>query len=67
MATKFYNPMTNESSAPMNGVNGHSEEQVNGSDSKPLNIAIVGAGIGGLTAAIGLRRNGHNVSVSIVA
>lgn len=29
----------------------------------PLDIAIVGAGIGGLTAAIALRRNGHNVSV----
>ena len=65
MATKFYNPMTNGLSAPVNGVNGHSKEQVNRSDSKPLNIAIVGAGIGGLTAAIGLRRNGHNISVSI--
>jgi cation diffusion facilitator CzcD-associated flavoprotein CzcO len=32
-------------------------------DPKPLNIAIVGAGIGGLAAAIGLRRAGHNVSV----
>jgi ribulose 1,5-bisphosphate synthetase/thiazole synthase len=31
----------------------------------PLNIAIVGAGIGGLTAAIGLRQNGHNVAVSL--
>ncbi|KAK3940044.1 hypothetical protein QBC46DRAFT_459220 [Diplogelasinospora grovesii] len=27
----------------------------------PLKVAIVGAGIGGLTAAIGLRRNGHHV------
>jgi pyruvate/2-oxoglutarate dehydrogenase complex dihydrolipoamide dehydrogenase (E3) component len=33
-------------------------------DSKrPLKIVIVGAGIGGLAAAIGLRRAGHNVSV----
>ena len=32
---------------------------------KPLNIAIVGAGIGGLSAAIGLRRQGHDVSVSL--
>lgn len=30
---------------------------------KGLDIAIVGAGIGGLGAAIGLRRAGHNVSV----
>lgn len=30
---------------------------------KGLDIAIVGAGIGGLAAAIGLRRVGHNVSV----
>jgi salicylate hydroxylase len=32
-------------------------------NSSPLNISIVGAGIGGLTAAIALRRNGHNVQV----
>ncbi|KAJ7834357.1 FAD/NAD(P)-binding domain-containing protein [Mycena olivaceomarginata] len=30
---------------------------------QPLNISIVGAGIGGLTAAIALRRNGHNVQI----
>lgn len=29
----------------------------------PLNIVIVGAGIGGLTAAIGLARNGHEVTI----
>ncbi|OIW34539.1 FAD/NAD(P)-binding domain-containing protein [Coniochaeta ligniaria NRRL 30616] len=29
----------------------------------PLKIAIIGAGIGGLSAAIGLRRNGHQVEL----
>lgn len=29
----------------------------------PLNIAIIGAGVGGPTAAIGLARNGHNVTL----
>lgn len=32
-------------------------------DSEALRIIIVGAGIGGLTAAIGLRRNGHRVEI----
>ncbi|KAJ7435430.1 FAD/NAD(P)-binding domain-containing protein [Mycena galericulata] len=31
--------------------------------SQPLNISIVGAGIGGLTAAVALRRNGHIVQI----
>ncbi|KAJ7833088.1 FAD/NAD(P)-binding domain-containing protein [Mycena olivaceomarginata] len=31
--------------------------------SRPLNISIIGAGIGGLTAAIALRRNGHHVKI----
>ncbi|KAJ7244969.1 hypothetical protein B0H12DRAFT_1073559 [Mycena haematopus] len=30
---------------------------------QPLTISIVGAGIGGLTAAVALRRNGHNVQI----
>ncbi|KAJ6493811.1 FAD/NAD(P)-binding domain-containing protein [Mycena vulgaris] len=30
---------------------------------QPLNVSVVGAGIGGLTAAIALRRNGHMVHV----
>lgn len=33
-------------------------------DKKPLKIIIVGGGIGGLTAAIGLRKQGHDVFVS---
>lgn len=45
--------------------NGHNENYASGTDAAPLNVVIVGAGIGGLTAAIGLRRNGHNVSVSL--
>lgn len=34
-------------------------------ESKGLKIAIVGAGIGGLMAAIGLRKNGHDVTVRL--
>jgi salicylate hydroxylase len=33
----------------------------------PLNIAIVGAGLGGLSAAIALRRQGHSVKVKLHA
>lgn len=44
--------------------NGHVMNGNNTIDTTPLNVVIVGAGIGGLTAAIGLRRNGHNVTVS---
>jgi monoamine oxidase len=31
----------------------------------PLNVAIVGAGIAGLTAAISLRRQGHHVQAGV--
>lgn len=49
--------------------NGASKSAVNGyvngtTGPRPLNIAIIGAGIGGLSVAMGLRKNGHHVSVS---
>ncbi|KAJ7179750.1 FAD/NAD(P)-binding domain-containing protein [Mycena filopes] len=34
-----------------------------GESRRPLNVVIVGAGIGGLAAAISLRRNGHHVRI----
>jgi len=30
---------------------------------RPLSILIIGGGVGGLSAAIALRQNGHNVTV----
>jgi 2-polyprenyl-6-methoxyphenol hydroxylase-like FAD-dependent oxidoreductase len=42
-----------------NGANGHQE----GTATRPLTITIVGAGIGGLTAAIFLRQQGHTVTL----
>lgn len=32
----------------------------------PLKIVIIGAGIGGLSAALSLRRNGHEVQVRVI-
>ncbi|TDZ14714.1 FAD-dependent monooxygenase OpS4 [Colletotrichum orbiculare MAFF 240422] len=35
----------------------------NDSDAEPLRVTIVGGGIGGLATAVGLRRNGHQVTI----
>lgn len=39
-------------------------DQSNSPSKDGLKIIIVGGGIGGLTAALALRRNGHKVEVS---
>lgn len=59
-----------------NGLNGQHTNSTNGTNGTngshkhadtgdaPLNAIIIGAGIGGLTAAIYLRQQGHRVTVS---
>ena len=41
--------------------------ETNGVESapRPLHVVIVGAGIGGCTAALALRQQGHNVTVCL--
>jgi NADPH-dependent glutamate synthase beta subunit-like oxidoreductase len=53
----------------VNGINGAGSGNhsviTQGKTARPLDIAIIDAGIGGLTAAVGLRRSGHNVAVCL--
>lgn len=51
--------MAQESLNGSNLTNGHHSL----GEKRPLRVLIIGAGIGGLTAAIGLRRQGHHVEV----
>jgi ketol-acid reductoisomerase len=56
----------------VNGVNGNSGATSGdhasitpGNIARRLSVPIVGAGIGGLMAAVGLRLSGHNVAVGL--
>ncbi|XP_014550898.1 hypothetical protein COCVIDRAFT_114280 [Bipolaris victoriae FI3] len=54
----FTNSTTTNGINGVNGVNGHDD-----ASQRPLNITICGAGIGGLSAAIFLRQQGHTVTL----
>ncbi|KAI1844277.1 hypothetical protein JX265_007884 [Neoarthrinium moseri] len=46
-----------------NGVNGTARNPLNHDYPKPLKVVIVGGGLGGLSAAVALRRQGHEVHI----
>lgn len=63
---KYY---ANSAANGINGINGADSSYrasiTPGKTARLLNVIIVGAGIGGLTVAVGLRRSGHNVAVGL--
>ena len=59
--------VTDGATMAVNSANGHSNGTNGVSRSSALTVLVVGGGIGGLTAAIALRREGHNVHVGAVS